>query len=47
MSLSVNDVPIDHDSLAQELIDRTISGMFSTLRGIGEIKILGISIEVE
>ena len=47
ISLSVNDVPIDLDDFVQEFIDRTVSGMLSALEGVGEIKILEISIEGE
>ena len=45
VSLSVNDVPIELDDFVQGFIERTIGGMLSTLKGIGEVEVLAISIE--
>jgi len=45
ISLSVNNMPIELDYFVQGFIDHTVSGMISALEGVGEIKILDISVE--
>ena len=45
VSLSVNDVPIELDYFVQGFIDHTVSGMISALEGVGEIKLLNLSVE--
>ena len=45
ISLSVNIMPIELDYFVQGFIDHTVSGMISALEGVGEIKILDISVE--
>ena len=45
VTLSVNDQPIQLDSFVQAFIESTISGMLASLKGIGEIRSVGLSID--
>ena len=45
VSLSINDVPVPIEDFVQEFINKVVTGMLSVLKGVDEIRSVGLSFD--